>query len=84
MEVKEIGLPEIVHAYQHVAATPEGQIVIQDLVRRFGYSRSSTIDADPMRMAWKEGGRAVCVHIGRFIDANAEQVAAWTASRGEE
>lgn len=84
MEVKEISLQDIAHAYQHVAGTPEGQIMIQDLVRRFGYARSSTIDADPMRMAWKEGGRAVCVHIGRMIDADADTLAAQTASRGEE
>jgi hypothetical protein len=84
MEVKEISLSDIASAYQYIAGMPEGQIVIQDLVRRFGFTRTTTIDADPMRMAYKEGGRAVCVHIGRMIDSDAKQLAEQTAARGEE
>ena len=67
-----------------VSGTPEGQIMIQDMVRKFGYARQSTIDADPLRMAWKEGGRTVMVHIGRMIDVDAQALDAQTAARGEQ
>lgn len=84
MPVEQISLADKVTAYQMVAATREGQIVIQDLVNKFGYSRQSTIDADPLRMAWKEGGRAVCVHIGRMLDMTTDVIADQTAAKGEQ
>lgn len=70
-------------AYKTIAGMHEGQIVIQDLVRRFGYSRQSTIDVDPLRMAWKEGGRTVLVHIGRMIDMDTSKIDDTSAPRGE-
>lgn len=84
MAVEQISLQDKHEAYLNVAATREGQIVIQDLVSKFGYARSSTIDTDPLKMAWKEGGRSVCVHIGRMLDMDADQLAEQTAARGEE
>jgi hypothetical protein len=81
--IEEVGLSEISAAYKQVAATREGQIVIQDLVRKYGFSRSTTLNTDPLRMAWNEGGRSVCVHIGRMIDYDADQLAVQTAARGE-
>lgn len=77
------GLADLANAYKVVAASPEGSIVIADLVRRFGFSRQTTIDADPLRMAWKEGGRTVMVHIGRMIDMDTSQIVDATAPRGE-
>lgn len=81
--IENIGLVEVATAYKQVAGTREGQIVIQDLVRKYGFSRTTTLNADPLRMAWNEGGRAVCVHIGRMIDYDAEQLADQSAPRGE-
>lgn len=82
--VEVISLADKVAAYQQVAATREGQIVIQDLVNKFGFSRTTLLNADPMRMAWNEGGRAVCVHIGRMVDTDLAAIEEQTAARGEE
>jgi hypothetical protein len=71
-------------AYKAVSRTPEGELVLQDLVKRFGWTRQSTIDVDPLKMAWKEGTRAVVVHIGRMIDADIHDAADTTAERGVE
>ncbi len=58
-------------AYKVMAATQEGQIVIADLMRRFGFSRITTFaPGDPEMTAWREGGRVVVIHIGRMIDAD--------------
>lgn len=74
---------ELSSAYKQVAASPEGSIVIADLVKRFGYSRQTTLDADPLRMAWKEGGRAVLVHVGRMVDMDTSKMVDTTAAKGE-
>ena len=58
-------------AYKVVAATSEGQIVIADLMRRFGFSRFSTyVPGEPELSRMNEGSRLVIVHIGRQIDAD--------------
>ncbi len=57
-------------AYKVVCATQEGQIMIADLMHRFGFSRHSTFDADPYRTTLNEGQRTVVMHIGRMIDAD--------------
>ncbi len=58
-------------AYKVVAATQEGQIVIADLMQRFGFSRCTTlVPGDPETTAFHEGGRVVIIHIGRQIDAD--------------
>lgn len=58
-------------AYKVVAATQEGQIMIADLMRRFGFARHTTlVPGDPETTAFHEGGRVVIIHIGRQIDAD--------------
>ncbi len=58
-------------AYKVMAATQEGQIVIADLMRRFGFSRGTTfVPGEPDMIAWREGQRTVVIHIGRMIDAD--------------
>ncbi len=58
-------------AYKVVAGTQEGQIVIADLMRRFGFSRHTTfVSGDPNRSTLNEGQRTVIIHIGRQIDAD--------------
>ncbi len=58
-------------AYKVVAATQEGQIVIADLMRRFGFARFTTfVSGDPDRTTLNEGQRTVVIHIGRMIDAD--------------
>lgn len=58
-------------AYKAVAMTQEGQIMVADLMRRFGFSRYSThVPGDPELSRMNEGSRLVIVHIGRQIDAD--------------
>ncbi len=58
-------------AYKVVAATQEGQIMIADLMRRFGFARHTThVPGDPERGTINEGSRLVLIHIGRQIDAD--------------
>lgn len=82
-KVEQLSLADIATSYKMVAASREGQIMIQDLVRRFGFSRQTTLNTDPLQMAANEGGRTVCVHIGRMIDYDAQELADQTAARGE-
>lgn len=61
-------------SYKAVAATQEGQIVIRDLVRRFGYARGSTFHPDPAIHARNEGQRTVLVYIGQMLDAQPSEI----------
>lgn len=58
-------------AWKQVVATPPGLIVIQDLLRRFGYTRKSTVNLnnpDAMLSHYAEGQRSVMVYIGIMVD----------------
>lgn len=66
-------LGDVMRAYKAVAETEDGRTMIQDLVKRFGWSRQSMLSSDPLQLAWREGGRAVMVHIGRMIDGNPDE-----------
>lgn len=83
MTEEQKSLYDLSAAYKTVAASPEGAIMIGDLVRRFGYSRQTTFDTDPIKMGWKEGGRTVMVHIGRMIDMDTSTIADVSAPQGE-
>lgn len=74
----------VMEAYKIVAATPEGQIMLRDLVRRFGYgSRSTIVPGDPQMTAWKEGQRSVMVHLSRVLDGEAGELEGTTSEKGE-
>jgi hypothetical protein len=66
----------IMSAYKMVAATPEGQMMVMDLVSKFAFTRQSmapiysSAPLDPLRLAFHEGQRTVLVHIGRMIEGN--------------
>ena len=62
---------EVCMAYKQALATPEGHIVVADLMRRFGFSRITTyVPNEPERTILNEGQRTVLVHIGRMLDAD--------------
>lgn len=69
---REVSQYDVIQAYKEFAATQEGQIVIADLMRRFGYSRQSTYSPGEAAqdVTFREGQRVVLVHIGRMIDAD--------------
>lgn len=75
-------LADTINAYKQVLATPEGHVVVQDLMNRFGFSRRSTFRPDngfgkatrPEDTIYYEGQRSVLVHIGVMLDADPAQV----------
>lgn len=71
-------------AYKEVMRTEAGQIVFNDLVKKFAYTEKSTLSADPLRMAHNEGTRTVMVYIGQMLAMDEADAAATTASHGVE
>ena len=70
-ENRVVGKIEVAEAYRDVFSTPEGQIVLADLMRHFGYNTTTTFVAgDQYQSARNEGSRIVLVHIGRRIDTD--------------
>ena len=65
---REVSPYDVCIAYKTVFGTQEGQIVMMDLLRNFGYNRNTTFDPNPGAMAYKEGQRTVLIKIGRQID----------------
>lgn len=64
-------IDRIVAAYQTVASTDEGRIMLADLEARFGFTTRSMFDRDDMtglRLAFREGSRSVLAHMGRMIE----------------
>lgn len=64
---------EVAAAYQLAFTTQEGQIVLHDLLRRFGFARQSMFQRGvtrPEDLAFSEGGRAVLAHVGVMLDVD--------------
>lgn len=83
-EKRVVGPADIMMAYKQVAALPEGQIVIDDLLRRFGFTRTSTyVHGDAIATTFREGQRTVLVHIGRMIEGDPAEFASTSKREGE-
>ena len=73
-----VSADEVLAAYKQVFSTPEGQIVLADLLKHFSYSRESTLKfpnplskqvPDPEGgIYYREGQRTVVMHIGIMMD----------------
>lgn len=74
-EPRQVSKADVANAYQTAFATPEGQIVLADLMRRFGYTRGSTLHENAHTMAFREGTRYVLVHMGKMMDADPSELA---------
>lgn len=58
-------------AYIDVFGGPSGQVVLADLLRRFGFvTRSAFAPGAPDLSAYQEGQRTVLIHVGRMLDPN--------------
>lgn len=71
--MQEVTEEDIAQAYVDMAQSKSGQIVLADMERRFGYTRRTMLDGDDttgLRLAWREGGRAVLAHISRMIESS--------------
>lgn len=84
---KVVGPREIAEAYSLLAASEEGQIVIHDLARRFGYTRGGLFqqnECDGGRgLAFREGQREVIAYIGKMIDVDPAEYAAAHSQESE-
>lgn len=69
---------DVVIAYKQAFAAQEGQIVLADLMRRFGHSRYSTFTkaGGTEQMLLNEGARRVLIHIGIQLDLDPAEVEA--------
>lgn len=56
-------------AYRSVFNTPEGQRVFEDL-KWFARMDATVFDSDPLRMAFKEGHRAMVLEIEKIMSEN--------------
>lgn len=61
----------LISDYKAVFGTEAGVSVLRDLMRHFGYTRTSTlVEGDPIASARNEGQRTVLIRIGKLIDAD--------------
>ena len=66
---------DLILAYKRCFAGADGRAVLGDLIRRFGYTRSSTLaPGQPDVTARNEGQRSVLVHVGTYIDVTPESL----------
>ena len=64
------------HAYQGVFGTPEGRMVLHDLLREGGMLKTSHVLNDPADTAFREGKRAMALHlVGRLRWSESELLA---------
>lgn len=77
-------LREAMLAYKQVAMSPEGQIMVADLLGKFGWSRQSMFTGDALQLAFREGQRTVLVHMGRMIDGDPNQYGETHLKKGKE
>ena len=68
-DVTEIKQEDIHAAYEAVFLCQEGEIVLADLVRHFGFATKSTlVPGDPSYSAYHEGQRTVMVHVMKILE----------------
>lgn len=65
---REIDADTLLAAYANTFSSEDGQIVLADMLRRFGFAHRSTFSGDTHRMAANEGQRSVMIHIGRMLE----------------
>ena len=65
--MKPIDGARLAQAYRTFFASADGQIVLGDLVRRFGFTTQSTFDPNNVEATiLREGQRTVMIYIGRW------------------
>jgi hypothetical protein len=56
------------HLYRFTFGTPEGQVVLRDLMRFCGVRQNSYVPGDPTTTAFNEGKRRVAIRIGAIMN----------------
>lgn len=77
--------PEDIHAaYEAIFLSREGEIVLADLVRHFGFTtRSTLVPGDTAHSAYQEGQRTVMVHIMKVLEGHYKQEETANARTGQ-
>ncbi len=78
---------DVAAAYKTAFSTPDGQIILADLMRRFSFTRRTTFvqgDEGGRIMAANEGSRTVLVHIGIMLDARPEDLQDYEETQHDE
>lgn len=60
-------------AYRRTFNTPDGQIVLDDLKRRFSFGATTFVSGDPHASAFNEGQRAAVLLIARMLSEEKER-----------
>jgi hypothetical protein len=71
-------------AYRAVFETPEGEIVLQDILREGGLLEVATVDGDPYATHFRDGKRALALHIVETLSWSESQVVAFAQSQTGE
>lgn len=71
-------------AYQQVFGSPEGQIVLQDLLREAGLLSSSVTPGDAYDTHRKEGRREIGLHLISMLAWSQSEVAAFAQAQAGE
>lgn len=64
----------VAEAWQEIAQTEEGRLILADLAAKFGFQTKSTFDTNAATMAFHEGQRAVMVHIGKLLSLDPQEL----------
>lgn len=82
--MKEVSNYDVMMAYKDVSASPEGQVVLADLMHRFAFTRTSTfVPGETDYTMFHEGQRSVMVHIGKMVEGNPADLTDPDAQHGE-
>lgn len=60
-------------AYQRVFASPDGQIVMRHLMKKFNVASPSFVNGDTHATAFKEGQRHVVLSVLKFVNKDINQ-----------
>jgi hypothetical protein len=66
-------LEELKLAYRRTFNTPDGQIVLDDLKKRFAFGTTTFVSGDPHASAFNEGQRAAVLLIARMLSEEKER-----------
>lgn len=71
-------------AYRAVFETPEGAIVLQDILREAGLLSSSVVEGDAYATHRKEGRREIALHIVDMLSWSESELAAFAQAQTGE
>ena len=80
---KSKAMRETILAYKRVFDSPDGKIVLKDLMKSC-HMLSSTFDKDPYETHFNEGARSVLLRILRTIDMDMETLTTYLESLEQE